>query len=717
MKVSIIIPTYNRARLVCLAIDSILAQDYTDYEIIVVDDGSTDETAAALEKYSGAIRYVRQENRGFGAARNRGLDEAKGEYLAFLDSDDLWTAGKLSIQVEIMDRLSEMAFAFSDFTILKPSGDLISEGLRTWHKRKTPWEEIYSNKISSHALLTLPLSGFDIYTGNIYRQLLEEPHVLPSSAIVRRSMLKPGIVFTVGDPLYADWDFFARLARDHTACFLDTSTAINRSHDDAVRLTTNCSTLKAAQCRLSLIDRVWKKDTEFMRSHRELVEKIEAEQLSIVATQLLFEGKASEARAALKRISTLGRSSGATSLLKLFACSPGGPGALTAARGLRRRLRGGASAVPRGSDSSFKAEVITGEDGLRALATEWDSLAARQKNPLASHDWALSCVEAFGEAMPARVLVVRKGGMAAAIAPLGINGRKLKRLEVLGAPFLFEPGALLLDGEDGSSAALLKALSETGYPALLRRLPAAEAIEAFREKYNAGCACVKSPAPPAPFAAVGKDWDGFHGGLSPKRRYDLRRAKKRAEEHGRVSANIYCPEPSGLDRELEKVFRVEAAGWKGRNGSSMLHNKRLGSFFRAYSGRACGAGILRVCTLDIGGHTAAAQLAVESGGSFWVLKIGYDEKWARCSPGIQLTYECMKYACMRNLVSYEFLGTAEPWLEPFESGRREYVDIFIYPRSIPGILALAADTPRRMARSILGRRTRADRELLMDFGK
>ncbi|MBE7414090.1 MAG: GNAT family N-acetyltransferase [Deltaproteobacteria bacterium] len=702
MKVSIIIPTYNRARLVCLAIDSILAQDYTDYEIIVVDDGSTDGTSKALERYSGSIRYIRQENRGFGAARNRGLDEANGEYLAFLDSDDLWAAGKLSTQVEIMDRLPEAAFAFSDFTILKQSGDLISEGLRTWHRRRTPWEEIYSRKIHSSALLTRP-EGFDIYTGNIYKELLEEPHVLPSSAIVRRSMLKPGIVFTVGDPLYADWDFFARLARDQVACFLDTATAINRSHDDAVRLTTNCSTLKAARCRLSLIDRVWKQDAEFMLTHRELVEKIEAEQLSIVATQLLFEGKAPEARAALKRISAMGRGSASARLLKLFAYSPGGPAALTAARDLRRRLRGGASAVSRGSDASFEAEVITGADGLRALATEWDSLAARQKNPLASHDWVLSCVEAFGDAMPPRVLVIRKGGMAAAIAPLGVTGKKLKRLEVLGAPFLFEPGALLLDGSDGSPAALLKALSRAGYPSLLRRLPASEALKAFREKYNAGCMC-EEPRASAPFAAIGKDWDGFQGGLSPKRRYDLRRAKKRAEEHGRVSANIFCPEPSGLERDLDKVFRVEAAGWKGRNGSSMLHNKRLGSFFRAYSGRACRAGILRVCTLDIGGHTAAAQLAIESGGSFWVLKIGYDEKWARCSPGIQLTFECMKYACMRKLGFYEFLGTAEPWLEPFESGRREYVDLFIYPRSLPGILALGADAPRRMARGILGRR-------------
>ncbi|MBZ0220450.1 MAG: GNAT family N-acetyltransferase [Candidatus Methylomirabilis sp.] len=702
MRVSIIIPTYNRARLVCHAIDSILAQDYKDYEIIVVDDGSTDSTPQVLRKYSGAIKYLRQENRGFGAARNRGLDEAKGEYLAFLDSDDLWTAEKLSIQVEIMDRLSEAAFVFSDFLILKPSGDLINEGLRTWHKRRTPWEEIYSGKAHSSALLQRARNGFDIYTGNIYRELLQEPYVLPSSAMVRRSMLKPGIIFTVGDPLYADWDFFARLARDHSACFLDTATAINRSHDDPVRLTTNCGTLRTAECRLSLIERVWEQDAEFMVRNRELVEKIEAQQLSIVATQLLFEKKAPEARAALKRISAMGKGSGATRLLELFAYSPGGPAALTAARGLRRRIRGKSDCRARTDSDSFKTEVITGPEGLRALSEEWDTLAARYKSPLASHDWALSCAEAFHDVMPTRVLLVRNGGKAAAIAPLGLTGRGSKRLELLGSPFLSEPGAILLDENEGSRPALFKALSETGYPALLRRLPASEAPGQLKEKFSAACFCIYSPAPPAPYACIGKSLDQLRA-LSPRRRYDIRRARKRAEAHGPVSVQISCPEPSGLERALDKVFRTEAAGWKGRNGSSMLHNQMLGRFFRAYSRRACRSGILRVCTLDIGGQTAAAQLAVESDGSFWVLKIGYDEKWGRCSPGIQLTFECMKYASMRNLSAYEFLGTVEPWLMPFESGRREHINLSVYPLSLPGMLALGKDAPRHVAKRLRGR--------------
>jgi glycosyltransferase involved in cell wall biosynthesis len=88
--VSVIIPTYNRARYVVEAVESVFAQTFKDYEVIVVDDGSTDNTKQVLEPYRGRIRYVRQENRGLAAARNRGVREARGELVAFLDSDDCW---------------------------------------------------------------------------------------------------------------------------------------------------------------------------------------------------------------------------------------------------------------------------------------------------------------------------------------------------------------------------------------------------------------------------------------------------------------------------------------------------------------------------------------------------------------------------------------------------------------------------------------------------
>lgn len=98
-RVSVIIPTFNRAWAVGKAIESVLAQDYPNVELIVVDDGSSDQTGAMLSAYKGALLPIRQPNQGVSAARNRGVTAAAGDLIAFLDSDDYWLPGKLSEQV------------------------------------------------------------------------------------------------------------------------------------------------------------------------------------------------------------------------------------------------------------------------------------------------------------------------------------------------------------------------------------------------------------------------------------------------------------------------------------------------------------------------------------------------------------------------------------------------------------------------------------------
>ena len=101
--VSVIIPTYNRGWVVKEAIDSVLDQDFSDYELIVVDDGSNDNTREILEAYGKAITVLQQSNRGVSAARNRGIAEAAGRLIAFLDSDDLWLPRKLTAQVKFFE--------------------------------------------------------------------------------------------------------------------------------------------------------------------------------------------------------------------------------------------------------------------------------------------------------------------------------------------------------------------------------------------------------------------------------------------------------------------------------------------------------------------------------------------------------------------------------------------------------------------------------------
>ncbi len=113
MLISTIIPVYNGARYISEAIQSILDQDYPRMEILVVDDGSTDDTARVVRQFEPRVSYVYQENAGIAATMNQGLRMAKGDYLAFLDSDDYWLPGKISTQWNVLQERPELDMVFS----------------------------------------------------------------------------------------------------------------------------------------------------------------------------------------------------------------------------------------------------------------------------------------------------------------------------------------------------------------------------------------------------------------------------------------------------------------------------------------------------------------------------------------------------------------------------------------------------------------------------
>jgi glycosyltransferase involved in cell wall biosynthesis len=112
-KVSVIIPTYNHGQFICQTLESVFSQIFRDFELIVVNDGSPDDTEEILRPYieSGKIKYIRQDNQGVAAARNRGVVVANGEYLAFLDDDDCWPPDKLEWQVAVMDSCDSVMVA------------------------------------------------------------------------------------------------------------------------------------------------------------------------------------------------------------------------------------------------------------------------------------------------------------------------------------------------------------------------------------------------------------------------------------------------------------------------------------------------------------------------------------------------------------------------------------------------------------------------------
>lgn len=124
--VSVVIPTYNRARFLKAAIDSVLRQTFQDIEIIVVDDKSTDNTREIVEAYGDRVKYILQENKERGAARNNGIIHSEGEYIALLDSDDLWLPNHLESCIKALRNTPDAALSFSGSYVADEEGRIIS---------------------------------------------------------------------------------------------------------------------------------------------------------------------------------------------------------------------------------------------------------------------------------------------------------------------------------------------------------------------------------------------------------------------------------------------------------------------------------------------------------------------------------------------------------------------------------------------------------------
>lgn len=191
--VSVIIPTYNTAKYIGHTIDSVLGQNYKDYEIIVVDDGSTDNTKEVLEPYMEQIRYIRQKNSGRAGARNTGIRAARGKYIAFLDSDDLWTSGKLAKQVDIMEGNEKIDFLFGDKQRFSDDGTIIISSMFKQHH----YDETFF--------------GDPLYVRDAYKKLLETNFIPTGTVIMRRECFDRSGLFD--ETIYTeDYEFWLRIA-------------------------------------------------------------------------------------------------------------------------------------------------------------------------------------------------------------------------------------------------------------------------------------------------------------------------------------------------------------------------------------------------------------------------------------------------------------------------------------------------------------------------
>jgi glycosyltransferase involved in cell wall biosynthesis len=244
-KTSVIIPTYNRAEVLPSAIESLLTQTYKDFEIIIVDDGSTDNTRKVLESYLAKpnIRYVYQENQKQAAARNNGICHSRSEYLAFLDSDDLWYPEKLDLQVKALDEHPDVGMVYSNQMMFV---DDMDEG---WVR--------YARGI--------------LKSGDIFKDLLQRKFYCSlQTVLVRRTVFdEVGLMDESLKNSLEDWELTLRIARKYRILAIDKPLVRRRVHEETslkyleFRINNHWSILKKHLKEPSLepefVNRIWRK--------------------------------------------------------------------------------------------------------------------------------------------------------------------------------------------------------------------------------------------------------------------------------------------------------------------------------------------------------------------------------------------------------------------------------------------------------------------------
>lgn len=349
-------------------------------------------------------------------------------------------------------------------------------------------------------------------------------------------------------------------------------------------------------------------------------------------------------------------------------------------------------------------EVVSTFAGLAGIEAEWNALAERYPTPLLRHEWFLAAAQAFARDGELAVFVARQGGRARAIAPLATDRwGGTARLTFLGHQAT-EPEAFLSETPE-ALAAVCTAIRRTGQPLLLKRLASdSKEMRALGESLRGRGVLVPRPdSTRTAFVPLETSPEALEAKMSGHARSHVRRPRRAMEKAGGpVVFEAVAPDENVLAPQLERLFRIEAAGWKSRNGTAIVQDEAMLRFYTGYARVAAKLGILRLFFLRAGEATVAAQMHVEFARRLWSLKIGHDEAWSRFSAGRLLTHDILRHGCERGLEAVEFLGVAEEWQRRWPIVLRQHSTLRWYPLSPGGGLALAADATGFVARRVSG---------------
>jgi glycosyltransferase involved in cell wall biosynthesis len=305
--VSVVVPTYNRAHLIGRTIESVLQQSYRTVELVIVDDGSKDDTAGFIEREYGKeprVRYVRKDNGGPASARNVGFSHARGDYVALLDSDDTWYPWKLELQIACMERDPQLGMTWTDMEMIDVEGRVADpRHLRSMYSayRWFTDEQIFSSSIRLDEIaspgLRATVGDARLRTGDIFSKMIMGNLVHTSTVVLRRERLEKVRGFDESLRYSGeDYDFHLRTTREGPVGLLDLP-AIRYQQGMPDRLTARRYGIHMAENLLKTIEPVVARDRQRIDLPEHMIRRTLAKAHAWVAFERLELGEAATARA------------------------------------------------------------------------------------------------------------------------------------------------------------------------------------------------------------------------------------------------------------------------------------------------------------------------------------------------------------------------------------------------------------------------------------
>lgn len=285
-RITVIIPTYNRENYIGDAIDSVLQQTCRDVEIIVVDDGSTDRTRERVAAYGEKVRYIFTPNRGVGHARNLGMAHARGEFLAFLDSDDVLYPYMLELESRLLELHPDVGLVYGEMSAFDDHGYFDKYHLKAYHDSAyrdpmVTYDRIFERSVALGEVPALRgvLAREDpaflerrAYVGHIFDAYLVNIIVFQNNMLMRRDIVQTVGLRNERVKYYEELDYILRISRKHRVCFVDVPTYKLRFHDGQISSTSGKDGhhvwLRKQQELLRLVKRQVLADGRYYEEHR-----------------------------------------------------------------------------------------------------------------------------------------------------------------------------------------------------------------------------------------------------------------------------------------------------------------------------------------------------------------------------------------------------------------------------------------------------------------